>query len=58
MTKAEKDMLDYCDGDMVTYNNWVCFADFMCRMIRKYGDKVLAEISKGNKDVPKEADNK
>ncbi len=44
MTKTEEEMLEVCGGDMVVYNNWVRFADFICEMIIKYGDEVLAEI--------------
>ena len=44
MMKIDQDILDRCRGDMTAYTNWVAFANFICDMIEKYGDEVLAEL--------------
>ena len=49
MVKIDEEILEECGGDMVIYNNWVAFANFLCDMIEKYGDEVLAEIEEEKK---------
>ena len=53
MTDIEKEMLEQCGGDTVAYHNMIAFGNFLCEMINKYGDKILEDIEKEEKEQSK-----
>ncbi|HCJ09456.1 MAG TPA: hypothetical protein DHV96_14200 [Lachnospiraceae bacterium] len=55
MTDIEKEMLEQCGGDTVAYHNMIAFGNFLCEMINKYGDKILEDIEKEEKEQSKES---
>ena len=55
MTDIEREMLEQCGGDTVAYHNMIVFGNFLCEMINKYGDKILEDIEKEEKEQSKES---
>ena len=55
MTDIEKEMLEQCGGDTVACHNMIAFGNFLCEMINKYGDKILEDIEKEEKEQSKES---
>ena len=58
MTDIEKEMLEQCGGDTVAYHNMIAFGNFLCEMINKYGDQILEDIEKEEKEQSKESGGK
>ena len=58
MTDIEKEMLEQCGGDTVAYHNMIAFGNFLCEMINKYGDQILEDIEKEEKEQSKESGEK
>lgn len=54
MTDIEKKMLEQCGGDTVAFHNMIAFGNFLCEMINKYGDQILEDIEKEEKEQSKE----
>ncbi len=58
MTDIEKKMLEQCGGDTVAFHNMIAFGNFLCEMINKYGDQILEDIEKEEKEQSKESGGK
>lgn len=58
MTDIEKKMLEQCSGDTVAFHNMIAFGNFLCEMINKYGDQILEDIEKEEKEQSKESGGK
>ena len=51
-------MLEQCGGDTVAFHNMIAFGNFLCEMINKYGDQILEDIEKEEKEQSKESGGK